>query len=1400
MAFKVVEARINASTHSIEGGGPKLGMMSVICSDDQRDAILSLVKGKVVLTNINAPGRFVLSGELAAVEQTVAVAESFGAEARILPIGAAFHSKFMEPAREPFRAALAKLPCSAPKIPIVSTITGEYIETENVTPEYIGSHLSAQLTTMLNLPREINRIYDDGTKHFIEVGPGWSMSKMINTILDGKDFRAAPTLHPKVGDVETFRRARAFLMALGHLESAAERRNLRGMFSPDFVKYLEAAEPAVLSLISEVHKRYQESMQSKSIGEMAVPLPQIESRVSVATEATPVTTQESSSKVPAALPKGADPEVWRERVREKLVAITGYPAEMLEDQLDLEADLGVDSVQRAEIWLALTTEHGLDSEARPEGVRTIAELAQSLADLSGVAGVASVHSEDGQAAEPEGASGGADPAIWRERVREKLVKITGYPAEMLEDQLDLEADLGVDSVQRAEIWLALTTEHGLDSEARPEGVRTIAELAQSLGDLSGPAAPTEATAPAPEPAAAATSTGEDPSVWRERVREKLVKITGYPAEMLEDQLDLEADLGVDSVQRAEIWLALTTEHGLDSEARPEGVRTIAELAQSLCDLAASKGGAEVPFEKETSTGASTSDEEEVIDDEACELFVPATRGVREDELMPFDCKRVLTIFARAKNNAVLSAITEQGAEAASFTTAAISKLSAEDLESEVKNCDTILYLAHLPLFDVKEDVEAQQKAIDLQIESLFKTFKALSVPLERHARRVMVPVSQGGTFGARFAPDDKLFGAFPAGFVRSIARELPECAFQIIDVGLESIPDAIAQSLGVECRHLEVGLSTLGRVTPTISRVRGYDKGPLALGKDDLVLVTGGARGIVFECVLRLAKQTGCRLLLTGRTVEAEGNPDWLGASPDELDNVIRQVEIDMVRTEGIPLGEAKKFGTKAKAQWELARNIERLRSEQIEVRYEVCDVTDSDGFKETIERVSKQETITGIVHGAGVQRSRRIADLDLNAVGLTIDTKVSALLTMMEALDWTKVKMLLGFGSITGLFGNPGQTDYALANDVMAWMIKCLGARHEGLFAQTVDWTAWVGTGMVTDEEAKRFDKAGLTPLNVETGVGLFMKAATRTAHTKLAALNGNAGFTAGREVSSHPVSALPKSRLTEAKGTNVASFSTTRDPYLDQHLVEMLPVAPGTFVSEIFAETLKPTEAVAEVKFRRPLWIREEGFQVEVVADGEDRLLLPKKRPELKGKGLKNLSFAACKVAANEPGPAAELDFDDTDMSLLSKASMDSAPSFYGMLDTKFSHALKTGPIFRGIGATLLRDERFLGAVTLTDDAVWSFEIPGEMVFNPVLADMAVQVACAWTMTTHNVMAIPFEIGRLHVAGESRARDAVVICRSRQMDAEKTIVDVAVRELDHRLVLTMDGLVLSTISKGEG
>ncbi|MBL8930969.1 MAG: acyltransferase domain-containing protein, partial [Kineosporiaceae bacterium] len=257
--------------------------------------------------------------------------------------------------------------------------------------------------------------------------------------------------------------------------------------------------------------------------------------------------------------------------------LTGYPAELLDLDLDLEADLGVDTVKQAEVFAAVREHFDVerDPNLRLRDFPTLTHVIGWVRDKTGIAPAAAVVSPP--VAAPVSAPVAAPPASGEDPVLTAVTgivaELTGYPPELLDPDLDLEADLGVDTVKQAEVFAAVR-EH-FDVERDPNlQLRDFPTLAAVVGwvrskkpDLAAapaaapvpapvPVAPAPAPVPVPVLAAPAPSVAPvgDPVV--EAVTGIVAELTGYPPELLDPDLDLEADLGVDTVKQAEVFAAV----------------------------------------------------------------------------------------------------------------------------------------------------------------------------------------------------------------------------------------------------------------------------------------------------------------------------------------------------------------------------------------------------------------------------------------------------------------------------------------------------------------------------------------------------------------------------------------------------------------------------------------------------------------------------------------------------------------------------------------------------------------------------------------------------------------------------------------------------------------------------
>lgn len=143
------------------------------------EEVCQTTEGVVVAANYNCPGQLVISGATAAVEAACETLKQRGARrALLLPVGGAFHSPLMEPAREELAEAIAATPFNTPICPVYQNVT----TTAVTNPEEIKKNLIAQLTAPVKWTQSVQQMVRDGATHFIEVGPGNVLQGLIKKI------------------------------------------------------------------------------------------------------------------------------------------------------------------------------------------------------------------------------------------------------------------------------------------------------------------------------------------------------------------------------------------------------------------------------------------------------------------------------------------------------------------------------------------------------------------------------------------------------------------------------------------------------------------------------------------------------------------------------------------------------------------------------------------------------------------------------------------------------------------------------------------------------------------------------------------------------------------------------------------------------------------------------------------------------------------------------------------------------------------------------------------------------------------------------------------------------------------------------------------------------------------
>ena len=155
-------------------------MAAVLGLDDAIvETVCKTIEGIVVPANYNCPGQLVISGDIDAINKACDALKEVGArKALILPVGGAFHSPLMEPAREELAAAIENTTFSTPNCPIYQNVTATAITDENE----IKTNLIEQLTAPVRWTQSVQQMIADGASHFTEVGPGKVLQGLVKKI------------------------------------------------------------------------------------------------------------------------------------------------------------------------------------------------------------------------------------------------------------------------------------------------------------------------------------------------------------------------------------------------------------------------------------------------------------------------------------------------------------------------------------------------------------------------------------------------------------------------------------------------------------------------------------------------------------------------------------------------------------------------------------------------------------------------------------------------------------------------------------------------------------------------------------------------------------------------------------------------------------------------------------------------------------------------------------------------------------------------------------------------------------------------------------------------------------------------------------------------------------------
>ncbi len=251
-------------------------------------------------------------------------------------------------------------------------------------------------------------------------------------------------------------------------------------------------------------------------------------------------------------------------------------------------------------------------------------------------------------------------------------------------------------------------------------------------------------------------------------------------------------------------------------------------------------------------------------------------------------------------------------------------------------------------------------------------------------------------------------------------------------------------------------------------------------------LVTGGARGVTAACAIELARRAGGTILLAGRSAETPW-PEGLPVT-DDL-KTLRGLLVGRSREKGERLSPAEidRTARNLLAGSEIRETLSAIRATGATAEYIPLDAGDVASVAQVLGKAqSRWGAITGWVHGAGVLADKLAADKTEAELRRVFAPKVGGLINILGALDLPSLRHIGFFSSAAAFFGNKGQSDYAMANSILADAGRSLSVRLPDSRVKVFHWGPWAG-GMVDGTLASHFEAQGIPLIPIDEGARIF-------------------------------------------------------------------------------------------------------------------------------------------------------------------------------------------------------------------------------------------------------------------------------------------------------------------------
>jgi len=500
------------------------------------------------------------------------------------------------------------------------------------------------------------------------------------------------------------------------------------------------------------------------------------------------------------------------------------------------------------------------------------------------------------------------------------------------------------------------------------------------------------------------------------------------------------------------------------------------------------------------------------------------------------------------------------------------------------------------------------------------------------------------------------------------------------------------------------------------------------LNSDSVVLVTGGAKGITAQCAIRLAETGRCKFILVGRSNAEGDDPSWADGADSREVLQKRAAAFYMEKGEKVSPKDLARAVKDVISRREIRATLNAIKQQGGQAIYISTDVTDEKAFAGKVREAENEfGGVTGVIHGAGNLADKLIENKTEEDFNLVVGTKVKGLRSVINCIDPQKLDFLVLFSSVAGLFGNMGQADYALANEVLNKSAHILKRSLPNCQVISINWGPW-DAGMVSPQLKKYFESRDIPMIKTEDGVEILNSEITGGEHLSPQVMVGSQLF-GQHEISindNRPVTIRRQIRLED-------------NPFALQHEIGSNPVLPATCAASWLVDACEASfpgylfHRMEDFKVLKGVTIQDDPVDYEMKLEKQraaDGTLTIEATVTSQGKGGRRLFRYSGTVTLTRSIPAApihpRIGFENLQATGGSR--------FYS--DGTLFH----GPIFQGIQKAAFMDERRVVTEVMLPPIPRRIQgqFPAETV-NPYIYDAVVQSLLLWSQENYSAPCLP-------------------------------------------------------------